>query len=114
MIKNTTIVAALLLLIGCASAKLITPTQVDVDRVKTKYPEYSLADLNRGKQLYENNCGACHGLKDPASRTEEKWRKVVPEMVAKVNKKAAVLSDRDQEDILRYVITMSSATPTSK
>lgn len=114
MIGNKIIFAGLMFMISCASAKLITPTQGDVDRVQMKYPDYSLTELNRGKLLYENNCGACHGLKDPSSRSEEKWQKVVPEMVAKVNKKSVVLSERDQEDILRYVITMSSSIPMSK
>lgn len=102
----------MMLLFGCASVQLITPSQADVDRVQTKYPNYSLTQLNRGKQLYENNCGACHGLKDPASRSEEKWKKIVPEMVGKVNKKTAVLNQQDQDDILKYVITMSSAAGT--
>lgn len=105
--------AGVILLFGCASVQLITPSQADVERVQTKYPDYSLTQLNRGKQLYENNCGACHGLKDPASRSEEKWKKIVPEMVGKVNKKTTVLNQQDQEDILKYVITMSSAAPSS-
>lgn len=114
MNKHVLFIAGTLFLFGCASAKLMTPTQADVDRVQSKYPNYSLADLNAGKLLYENNCGNCHGLKDPASRSEEKWKKVVPEMVAKVNKKSKVLSEQDQEHILKYVVTMSSAASTTK
>lgn len=98
-------------LCGCVAARLIQPTQVDVDRVQTKYPGYTLADLNHGKELFEQNCGSCHRLRKPSSRTEEKWTKVVPKMVEKVNKKkkAEVLSAKDEDLILKYVLTMRDA-----
>jgi hypothetical protein len=43
-------IASILFLAGC-SIQLMTPTQSDVDRVKTKYPDYTLAELNEGKAL---------------------------------------------------------------
>ena len=99
-----------ILLTGCFSAKLLIPTQADVDRVYAKFPDYSLAELNNGKILFEQHCGNCHGLKNPSSRTEEQWKEIIPEMTVKVNKKEEnVLDEHDQELILRYVITMSNA-----
>jgi mono/diheme cytochrome c family protein len=100
-----------LIFAGCASSALLTPSQMDVDRVITKYEGYSLADLNHGKVLYEKHCGNCHGLKKPASKTEAEWELIVPRMVKKVNKKEDITMDAaTQESILRYVITMSEAT----
>lgn len=108
--KKILSIASIVLLTGCFSAKLITPTQADVDRVQTKFSGYSLADLEHGKSLFEQNCGKCHGLKNPVSRNEEEWRKVVPRMVGKINKKKEVLDSKSQEDILKYLITMSGAS----
>lgn len=100
----------ILALAGCISAKLLTPTQRDVDRVQAKFPNYTLSELNQGKHLFEQNCKTCHGLKNPTSRSEEKWREIVPVMVKKVNRKETVLSAHDEELILRFLITMSGAS----
>lgn len=99
----------LLALTSCFSAKLLTPSQNDVDRVQQKFPNYTLSELNQGKTLFERNCKSCHGLKNPTSRSEEKWRKVVPVMVKRVNRKQTVLSPQDEELILKFVITMSGS-----
>jgi len=87
------------------------PTQMDVDRVQTKFPGYTLNELMDGKQLFESNCNLCHGLKKLTSESEEEWRKIVPPMVKKANKKNGNLLDAVAEDkILKYVITMGPAT----
>ena len=86
------------------------PTQADVDRVQTKFPGYTLEDLNEGKKLYETNCALCHKLKKPSAESEEEWRKVVPPMVKKANgKNNNALDAKAEEKILRYVITMGPA-----
>ncbi|MEZ4830039.1 MAG: cytochrome c [Bacteroidia bacterium] len=109
--KKTLFAASFIILTGCFSAKLITPVQADVERVQSKFPNYSLADLTQGKTLYEQHCGSCHGLKKPSSRTEEKWETIVPKMAVKANKKYPNSLDADsQEKILKYLITMGSAT----
>ncbi|MEZ4772009.1 MAG: cytochrome c [Bacteroidia bacterium] len=109
--KKLIFASVFFILTGCFSAKLITPTQGDVERVQTKFPNYSLADLTQGKTLYEQHCGNCHGLKKPSSRTEEKWGEIVPKMAIKANKKYPNSLDTDsQEKILKYLVTMRSAT----
>jgi hypothetical protein len=101
-----------LVFVGCVSAKIITTSQSDVDRVASKFPDYSLTELNNGKTLFEKHCGICHGLKDPTSRTEAQWTKIVPPMSAKVNYKEGKVLDANAEKlILRYLITMSTAKP---
>jgi cytochrome c5 len=84
---------------------------LDVDRVSSKYPGYNLAGLNEGKALFEQTCNKCHRLKNPTSRNEDKWTKIVPSMIKKLNKKEGkvVIGDKQQESILRYIITMNSA-----
>jgi cytochrome c5 len=109
--KHKSILILSLILASCGAAKLLTPTQSDVDRVVVKYPGYALSELNQGKIIYEQNCGNCHGLHDPSSRTETQWNNIVPGMTKKANKKAGkeVINIEDQQTLLKYLITMSSA-----
>ncbi|OYU94168.1 MAG: hypothetical protein CFE21_17210 [Bacteroidetes bacterium B1(2017)] len=86
---------------------LATPTQTDLDRVNTKYPAYNLMQVNEGKRLYESYCAGCHKLKNPASKTEERWKEIVPKMVVKAKKKDIVIDENSQALILEYLVTMS-------
>jgi cytochrome c len=99
---------------ACSSAKLAVPTQVDIERAKEIYPDYSLADLKEGQALYVANCGSCHGLKNPTARNAEQWGKIVPDMVLKVNKKGQKLDAKSESLILKYVTTMSTSTAAIK
>ena len=116
IMKRVIVVAALVLLAGCATVKLATPTQQDVDRVSAKYPGYTLTDLDHGKKLFEQHCSDCHRLKDPVKRSEEQWETIVPKMVKNVNKKegANTLNADDQQAILKYLVTMSASSPSKK
>jgi len=100
------VVLASVILAGCFAAKKSIPSQADADRGAAKFPGYTLAELNEGKTLYENNCGTCHSLKKPSSESEAEWRRIVPAMVKKVNKNKVVLDAHSEELILRYVVTM--------
>ena len=101
----------LIVFFAACTVKLVTPIQADADRAVPKYPGYTLADLNEGKSLYESTCNRCHGLKNPRSRDEEKWKKIVPKMIARLTKKEGkeVIDAKQQESILRYLVTMSEA-----
>ena len=106
------LLAATVILAGCSSTKPVaTPTQSDVDRVSSKYPNFTLVQLNEGRSLFQKHCSVCHGLKDPASKDEAQWNKTVPRMAAKANKKSTVIDAEAQELILKYVVTMSDAKP---
>ncbi len=97
--------------VACGTVKLAAPQQSDVDRVSTKYPGYTLAELNDGKALFQETCNRCHKLKNPTSRDETKWDEIVPKMIGKLNKKEGktVIDEKQQEFILKYLVTMSSA-----
>lgn len=117
MKKQLLIGACTAILVACGTAKNSSakvesmPSQADVDRVKEKFPGYTLNDLNDGKKLFEANCALCHGLKKPASQTEEQWKTIVPRMVKKANgKNGNALDASGEEKILRYVITMGSVS----
>ncbi len=108
------IVCALLIItfFAACSVKLMTPAQSDVDRVSGKYPGYALSELNADKALYESTCSRCHRLKDPHSGSEAKWDRIVPKMIARLNKKEGreVIDAKQQASILRYLVTMGPST----
>lgn len=97
-----------ILLYSCSTSKLFIPTQATVDGVKTKYPNITLAELNKGKALYEQKCTICHGIKTPQSRTEEQWTPIVYEMTQMANKDEIKIKPAEEEAILKYLISMSS------
>ncbi len=109
IVKMGAVLFGLVFFAAC-TVKLAVPAQSDIDRVSTKYPGYTLADLNAGKSLYESTCARCHHLKNPRSRSEKKWDKIVPNMLAKLTKKEGkeVINADQQESIRKYLVTMSS------
>jgi cytochrome c5 len=106
--KKLLIVVSVTLAAAC-SAKLIQPTQSDVDRVSATYPGYTLTDLDQGKVLFGQTCNRCHPLKNPTGHTADQWRTIVPKMVGRLRKKKGddAISDQQAELILRYLVTMS-------
>ena len=103
MKKTIFLSAAILMLAACASKKVtVSLSEADGSRAAAKYPGASLASLQKGKTLYEENCGKCHGLKSPSEYNEEQWGKHVKRMAPKAR------IDKPTEDlILQYVVTMS-------
>jgi len=77
-------------------------TEADGARAASKYPGASLATLQQGKTMYEENCSKCHGLKSPTAYNEEQWGKHVKRMAPK-----ARIDKATEELILQYVVTMS-------
>ena len=100
------------ILFSCRTIKLAEPTQTDVDRGSKIFPDLTLTELNQGKAIFEKNCHLCHKLKEPTLKNEDQWRKLVPIMVGRVNKKKKVeiIDSQSKEILLRYLITMSTAT----
>src|SRR5688572_16762981 len=104
---NKFLILSCCLAIAACSAKLTGPSQADADRGKSTYSDITVEKLNKGKLLVETHCGTCHPVKSPDSRTVTQWNTIVPEMVAKVNKKAMTteLDAEEERLILMYVTT---------
>lgn len=100
-------------LVACSPLVLITPSQGDVDRVSSMYPDYTLAELNEGKAAYMTKCSTCHKTKDPQARTAEQWKSIVPNMSKRANKKEENIDAKTEASILKYLTTMCTP-PTSK
>jgi cytochrome c5 len=112
--KHIITYSLIIFLAACSGKKVATSnaiagmSQADADRGAAKYSGLTLADLNKGKSIYEANCGNCHGLKSPGSRDEKAWIHEVDVMVPKANKKAGsmVIGDAEKDLILKYLVTM--------
>jgi len=111
MKKGYVVLIGTMLLAACGTTKLIQPTQADAERGSQKFTNLTLAQLNQGKELFEQNCSLCHGLKKPESRNEDQWSKIVPNMAEKVNRKKGegTLNNEKQEILLKYLVTMSNS-----
>ena len=70
-------------------------------------PNLSPKVFYKGQRLYRSNCNTCHALKNPSDYTADRWRTVLPIMVGNVNKNDDILSSRDQEMMLDYVLSLS-------
>lgn len=55
-------------------------------------------NLAQGKTIYENNCGKCHALPNPAKYTDEKWVGIMNWMAPK-----AKLDDNQKALAFAYV-----------
>jgi len=104
MKKTFILLSTILFLVACAAKKTTaTLTESDAERAAAKYSGASLATLQKGKLLYEENCSKCHGLKSPSAYNEEQWMKHVKRMAPK-----AKIDKPTEELILQYVVTMSA------
>lgn len=78
------------------SSSATTPA-AKVSEVKSKFGD---EDIAVGKTLFESKCDRCHGLKQPETRTVEKWEKVLPRMV-----NFAKLSDTEAGQVRAYILS---------
>jgi cytochrome c5 len=93
---------AMLLALGCAET-LPPVATADVTRAQSAWPKTTLADLERGRDLYRSRCTECHSLYSPGTYAPDRWPKLVKEMTDK-----ARLDEAETRDVTRY-LTIASA-----
>ena len=94
---------------ACNSSKEYIFSQVEIDRGASMYADYTVVNLKEGQSLYVANCGSCHDLKNPTSKTPQQWKRIVPQMAEMINKMEVKLDMKSQDLILKYVSVMASA-----
>ncbi len=111
--KNFLLIGAIALMASCGTTKNGTPKTTEltdearVEKMKAQYPNYSLDNFNKGKELYNNNCNLCHDLPNPTHESDGEWHQIMPKMVELVNKKKPNTIDPAGEDLmLKYVFAM--------
>ncbi len=63
----------------------------------TRAPEQ---DMKMGMQVFQDNCGRCHKLFVPESRTVNQWNHILPEMIHK-----AKLDETNGNMVRAYVLS---------
>jgi len=76
-----------LLMTQCATKTSKAITAGPVPGPEQIMKEYTAAQLEQGKTIWQSSCNKCHKLFDPGSRTPEKWNNVLKRMIprAKLN-----------------------------
>jgi hypothetical protein len=96
------LVSTSLLLIKCTPKK-ITTTAISAEN-KAKIDEirrnYTQAQMDEGKTIWQSNCNKCHRLHEPAEHSIDKWEKVLPDMSHR-----AKLSEADAGKLHAFIIT---------
>jgi hypothetical protein len=101
-----TAVMVMVLCAPLACATLPQPLAEDATRASTLWPGLKLEDLQNGRKLYVQNCGACHALHLPSAYGNERWDRVMVRMQVK-----AKIDDRAASTILAYLKTFSKDWP---
>ncbi len=110
--RQTVIITLLFFIAACSTSTGLITTLEDAERGAKKYPEYTFAQLNEDKRLYEQYCSMCHQLKKPSAKKEGEWWLTVTTMALKAQNKAGkeVIDQKTQDAITRFLIVMCDAT----
>ena len=99
-----------LFLTACGGSKVVlSPNTPDISAAKARFPEYTFEQYEMGKAIYTKNCGSCHALHAPGSKTETTWAKSIPPMVEKVNKRGMIITPEGEALIFRYLLSQGMA-----
>jgi cytochrome c5 len=101
--KNSKIyffIAVSLLLFFSACSKIDTPgsSSLYVPTSTNVTANATLPELQNGRALYVNNCGACHGLYPPENYSVAQWKSIVPRMAQNTN-----LTTPELNLVIKYV-----------
>lgn len=94
------IVAVSFAMVKCSpkAAKATTATETK-SATATVATTSTATQIEAGHVLYTNNCGKCHGLKDPTNYTKESWAQILKGMIPK-----AKLNTDDGNLVTAYVM----------
>jgi cytochrome c5 len=87
--------------VGCGASATPPPAQADVERLGARYPDTTLAELERGRKLYLSRCTSCHAPVAPTSIPADQWPREVFEMSER-----AGLAD-EEPLVVKYLVAQS-------
>lgn len=105
MYKSRTFIAALmatLLMASCFPKASQVIRALPVESKDQILAQYNQEQLIQGHTIFENNCANCHKLKQPETRTDIQWNKIIKRMIPR-----AKLSDDEGKLVRAYVIANS-------
>jgi cytochrome c556 len=96
------IVLALVAAAGCA-AVLARPTAEDARRATFQWPDATLDELKRGREIYVSRCSSCHDLYLPRDETPSKWPDILDDMGTRSKMSAA-----ERSAVERFLTTLAA------
>ncbi len=96
----------LLGLVSACAAQLVRPTSLHGSWAAERWPGTTLAELERGRELYVRRCGGCHALQLPARRPDLDWERSVREMTARSR---TPIAPEEADAITRFLVTVAGA-----
>src|SRR5437588_7678176 len=96
--KKTLIITVLTLAVFACHRK----TAASAEAIKAK--DENAALVEQGKTIYTAKCGKCHGLKNTANYTADRWTNILKAMIPK-----AKLNEAEAHQVTAYV--MANAKP---
>lgn len=90
------------LMVNCAPKASKVISALPVESKEQIVAQYTPDQLEAGKAIFLSSCDKCHKLKQPETRTPEKWNRVLKRMIPK-----AKLSDEDGKLVRAYLIAHS-------
>ena len=95
---------ALVLVVLAACTKPVPrPTTADVTRANAAGTQVTLAELERGREIYVKRCGNCHQPYQPSEYKPLDWPKHVDDMAER-----AKLGTDDRMLITRFLVTLAA------
>lgn len=88
------------LLTECTPKKTASGEMSPEQKVADVKKNYTEAQLEEGKVLWQNNCAQCHKLFEPESRSVDKWEKILPNMSMR-----AKLNDQQAAMVRAYILS---------
>jgi cytochrome c5 len=98
---------SVLTIAACSTSKRSSTTDAAKNKSANKEASEESAALVRGKSIYEQYCGLCHGLKKTDNYNATQWATIVPKMVEKTNKKTGktAIADAEQQILMKYLLS---------
>ena len=74
------------LLVRCSSTKTVTKSEASpTAMVAEAKKNYTAAQMEQGKTIWQSHCNKCHKLYEPQSHSVSKWNSVLPRMTSRAH-----------------------------
>jgi len=90
--------------VGCAG--LPHPTELDVARARTRWPDATVGSLEAARGVYVQRCSACHPLHHPQDYTASEWDVELAKMGPRAH-----LTPEEQDEIRSYLSNVRGEKP---
>ncbi len=94
------LIVVMLVIGGCQSLEEMAPPVDESMAEPARSRGADLAALNEGRQIYLTRCSRCHNIEPIDRYSEQKWRRVIPEMSHE-----ARLKVEEQDHLTAYLLT---------